>query len=71
MQKTKGRADALYSEISGEEDAALYLEEQGIAVKDDCIFYMYLPEREAFRLRVKYEFRLSPSLCLTTTICSP
>lgn len=33
-----------------------YLEEQEIAVKDDCIFYMYLPEREAFRQRVKYEF---------------
>lgn len=33
-----------------------YLEEQGITVKDDCTFYMYLPEREKFHQRVKYEF---------------
>ena len=33
-----------------------HLMEQGITVKDDCTFYMYLPEREKFHQRVKYEF---------------
>lgn len=33
-----------------------YLAAQGIATEQDCTFSLYLPERENFRRRVKYDF---------------
>lgn len=33
-----------------------YLEEKGIEVREDCLVEMYLPKKEQFRQRIKYEF---------------